>query len=249
MELDVVGAGPAWSDRPGALGACYLVTEGTTALALDLGHGAYAGLAALRAPETLSAVAISHLHPDHFIDLVPLRHALRWGMRPPGRVRVLGPAALAERLDLLHADPGFSAGALDVEPLAEGVVRIGALTLEARLVTHTAESYAFRVARADGDGRGLVYSGDCGRAEDLAPLIRPGDLLLAEASFGPGPVEPGAEHLDGPLVGRVAAAAGAGEVALTHLLEWRRADETIAATRNVFTGPVRVVQPGDRLSI
>lgn len=249
MELTIVGAGPAWSDRPGAVGACYLVTEGDAAIALDLGQGAYAGLAGLVEPASLEAVVVSHLHPDHFIDLVPLRHHLAYDFDPVRRVRVLGPAGLADRIDLLHATPGFTARTLDVEPIAEGERRIGPFLLEARLVAHTDESYAFRIASADEPGPGLVYSGDCGRATDLVPLVRPGDVLLAEASFGPGPVPPDAAHLDGAAVGEVAAATSAGSLLLTHLLDWRRAPETTAMATSRFAGSVRVVWPGDRITI
>lgn len=249
MELTVVGAGPAWSDRPGAVGACYLVRTAGCSIVLDLGHGAYAGLAGLVEPSGIDAVVISHLHPDHFVDLVPLRHYLRFGCTPPRRGRVLGPADLAGRLDALHGEPGFAAGALDIERLDVGTIAIGGLSLESRLVTHTAESYGFRVAPAGSPDPGLVYSGDCGRDEDLDPLVRPGDTLLVEVSFGPGPVDPGVLHLDGERAGRLAARTGARELLLTHLLDWRAADATIAAARRAFDGPIRLVSPGDRVAV
>ena len=77
-ELHVLGAGPAYTDRPGSTGAAYLVRDGATSLLLDLGQGSFPKLAAVLEPSTLDLVAITHLHPDHFIDLVPLRHYLRW---------------------------------------------------------------------------------------------------------------------------------------------------------------------------
>ena len=126
---------------------------------------------------------------------------------------------------------------------------IGTLTLEARRVTHTRDSYAFRVARIAGGGPGLVYSGDCGRAEDLDPLIRSGDTLLAEVSFGPGPIMPGANHLDGPAVGNLAARTGVGSVLLTHLQMGFDEAATIDSVRERFDGAVRLVTPGDRFTI
>src|SRR3712207_8500480 len=48
------------------------------------------------------------------------------------------------------------------------------------------DSWAFRLSAAAGDGPGLVYSGDCARADDLLPLIHEGDTLLCEAAFGAG---------------------------------------------------------------
>jgi ribonuclease BN (tRNA processing enzyme) len=247
IDLDIVGAGPAYTNRPGATGAAYLVRHGMTAILLDLGQGAFPRLASLLDPASLDAVLISHLHPDHFIDLVPLRHYLRWGPGHPRRVRVIGPGDLDARLDALHAEPGFSSGALDVEPIVAGVTPIGSMEVEAARVTHSGESYGFRVSGATGPG--LVYSGDCGRAEDLDPLIQAGDTLLCEVSFGPGPVPADAAHLDAPAVGRLANRTRVGQVLLTHLLMGLDVDETIAEVRRAYGGPVAFVQPGDRFAI
>ena len=249
MKLQVIGAGPAYTDRAGAVGAGYLVTSGETRLLLDLGHGAYANLAGTLEPSTLTGIAISHLHPDHFIDLVPLRHYLRYEFRPPRRVSVLAPAALAARLDALLAQPGFTAEALDIEPLSDGLVReIGELRLEARKVLHTDDSYGFRVSGPTGPG--LVYTGDCGRAADLLPLIHPGDVLLSEVSFGPGPVSAGAFHLDAAAVGTLAREAGVSRILLTHLLSGRDRVATEAATTNAADGiAATLVDPGDRFDI
>lgn len=248
MRLTVLGAGPAYTDREGASGACYLVSCGSTSLLLDLGQGSFPRIFRDLRPEALGAVVVSHLHPDHFIDLVPLRHYLRYELAPTGRVRVIGPSDLGGRLDALHATPGFAAEALDLETLGERTHEVGGLVVEGRLVTHTDESYAIRVSRAGG-GPGLVYSGDCGRAEDIAPLVRPGDTILAEASFGVGPVPPGAIHLDGPAVGRLAASTGAALALLTHLQMGHDPDETVAACREAYAGPVAMVWPGSRIEL
>ena len=250
LRLDVLGAGPAYTDRLGSTGAAYLVRRGKTAVLLDLGQGSFPRLAACLEPSRLDAVLVSHLHPDHFIDLVPLRHYLRWQFRPGRRVRVLGPAGLDDRLDALHAEPGFAAAALDVDALAPGSFSVGGLTIEARRVTHTDDSYGLRVSITDRpEAAALVYSGDCGRAGDLAPLIRHGDTLLTEVSFGPGPVPSDAIHLDGPSVGALAAETGPGRVLLTHLQMGFDPDATIASVRARYDGPVQLVQPGDELTL
>jgi len=253
MHLDVIGAGPAYTDRPGATGASYLLRLGDASVLLDLGQGSFVRLAATLDPATLDAIVISHLHPDHFIDLVPLRHYLRWE-QPRRRVRVIGPAGLDERLDALHDEPGFTAASLDVEPVTEGTLRVAAFEIQAARVTHTASSFGFRVAAtgsdgATGSGPGLVYSGDCGRAEDLDVLARPGDTLLCEVSFGPGPVVPGAEHLDGPDVGALATRVGAARVLLTHLQMDFDRNATIESVRARFDGPVDLVDPGFETTI
>ena len=242
-----MGAGPAYTDRPGATGAAYLVRHQATAILLDLGQGSFPRLAGLIDPGTLDRVLISHLHPDHFIDLVSLRHYLRWGPAHPRRVRVVGPPELDDRIDALHGEPGFTQAALDVDALEPGLMRVGSVSVEVARVTHAGQSFAFRVAGDDGPG--LVYTGDCGRAEDVDPLIRPGDVLLSEVSFGPGPVPADAAHLDGPAVGSLAARTGAGSVLLTHLLMRHDEADTITSARAMFSGPVAFVRPGDSFRI
>jgi ribonuclease BN (tRNA processing enzyme) len=249
LQLDVLGAGPAYTDRADASGAAYLLRHGSTAILLDLGQGSFPRLAGAIEPSSLDGVLVSHLHPDHFVDLVPLRHYLRWEFQPGRHVRVIAPAGLAARLDALHDAPGFTEAALDVEDVSAGIRAIGDLTIEARRVTHTEDSYAYRVARADGSGPALVYTGDCGRAEDLDALIRPGDTLLSEVSFGAGPVRPGATHLDGPAVGALAARAGVGSVLLTHLQMGYDEAATIDAVLDAYAGPVALVSPGERFAI
>ncbi|MFL5679555.1 MAG: MBL fold metallo-hydrolase [Chloroflexota bacterium] len=247
MELTVLGAGPAYSDRPGATGAAYLVRSGATSILLDLGHGSFPALASRIDPATLACVLVSHLHPDHFVDLVPLRHYLRYQFTPPRRVPVRAPAGLAGRIDALHDEPGFTAVALDVTDLEPGPIAIGSFEVEARRVAHTSNSFAFRVTAAG--GAGLVYSGDCGRASDLDPLVGPGDTLLVEVSFGPGPVPPGAGHLDGPAVGQLAGRTRPARVLLTHLQMGFDRDATIASVAAAFDGPVELVDPGFATSV
>ncbi len=250
MDLLVAGSGAAYPDRPGTASSTYLVEHDGQQICLDMGQGGFAGIAGRMEPSSLEAVVVSHLHPDHFVDLVALRHYLRYEFVPPRRVRVVAPAGLAGRLDGLLAEPGFAAAALDIEGRREGTATLGPFLLESVLVTHTDESYGVRVSvAAEPDAPGLVYSGDCGRAADLAPLVRAGDTLLVEVAFGPGPVPVGDLHLDGPAVGALAAATRPSRVLLTHLQMRRDPAATLAAVRATFDGPVALVADGDTWSI
>ena len=97
---------------------------------------------------------------------------------------------------------------------------------------------------------GLVYSGDCGQAADLRSLIRPGDVLLAEVSFGLGPVPAGAFHLDAQDVGALAAETRVRQILLTHLLSGRDRPATEAAASRAGGGiPARLVDPGDEFEL
>lgn len=250
MELLVVGSGAAYPDRPGTASSCYVVLDEGAAICLDMGQGAFAGLAGRLEPADLAGVIVSHLHPDHFVDLVALRHYLRYEFDPPRRVRVIGPAGLGRRLDGVTGESGFVSGTLAIEDRGEGHVRVGPFDIESRRVTHTTDSFATRVTlAAAADGPAIVYSGDCGRAADLAPLIRPGDALLCEVAFGPGPVPVPDLHLDGAAVGHLAAETRVSRVLLTHLQMHRDPAATLAAVRVEYAGPVSLISDGDRVTI
>ncbi len=241
MHLTVLGAGPAYSDDPASIGASYLLRSGDAAVVLDLGQGSFARLASRLDPRRLAAIVISHLHPDHFIDLVALRHYLRYYCEPPARLRVVGPPGLGDRIDALHAEPGFSAAALACEPLTPGAFEAGPFRVEVAPVRHHGDSFGFRVAV--GGGRGLVYSGDVGMVDDLRPLVRPGDVLLTEVSFGSGPVPAGAMHLNAEAVAGLARLSRPSRVLLTHLQMGFDREATIAAVQAGFDGPVELVRP------
>ncbi len=249
MELVVLGAGPAYSDIPGSVGASYLVRAGGAAVLLDLGQGAFPALARELEPSRLSAVAISHLHPDHFIDLIPLRHYLtRPEFEPSRRVRVLAPEGLGQRLDAVYDQPGFAAAAFDLESPSDTPVRAGPFMLRSVRVRHAGESRAWRVSLVTG-GPGIVYSGDASDPDELLPLLAPGDLLLSEATFGVGPVPPGMPHLDGPMVGALGSRGGAARVVVTHVRMGCDLDATIAAVQARFEGPVDLARPGLRVVV
>jgi ribonuclease BN (tRNA processing enzyme) len=250
MELLVVGSGAAYPNRPGTASSCYVVLHDGAAICLDIGQGGFAGLAGRLEPADLAGIVISHLHPDHFVDLVALRHYLRYEFDPPRHVRVIAPAGLAQRLDGVTGELGFAAGMLEIEDRAVGHLQVGPFDVESVPVTHNGASFATRVTlTATQGGQGLVYSGDCGRASDLAPLIRRGDVLLSEVAFGPGPVPVPDLHLDGTAVGRLVAGTGAAQVLLTHLQLNRDPAATLAAVRAHYAGPVSLVSDGDRVAI
>ena len=77
-------------------------------------------------------------------------------------------------------EPGFTAATLDVLPLGNGQREVGPFRIQAGLVTHTSESYAFRVS-VDG-GAGLVRR----RALAGAPVGRPRAGGAGERAAGAG---------------------------------------------------------------
>ena len=75
MRITVLGKSPAWQDAGGACSG-YLVQEGETTLLLDCGNGVFGKLRERVDYTDVDAVLISHMHADHFIDLIPYSYAL-----------------------------------------------------------------------------------------------------------------------------------------------------------------------------
>ena len=91
---------PTTTDSPAS---CYLVEaeheDRTWRILLDLGNGALGALHRYADPLAIDAVFLSHLHPDHFMDLCGyyvLRKYHPTGPRPA--IPVWGPAGTAARM-------------------------------------------------------------------------------------------------------------------------------------------------------
>jgi ribonuclease BN (tRNA processing enzyme) len=244
----VVGSAAAWTRRAGHPSSCYLVELDGAGLVLDLGQGSFGALAARRDPERLRAVLISHLHADHGIDLIPFRHYLRFECDPPGSVELHAPDDLRRRYDVLMGEPDFLAQ-MPGGALKPGTMNLAPFEVLVGAIRHLEPSFGFRVSALGAGGVGLVYSGDCGRADDLLPLIRPGDTLLSEAYFGAEAPVAEAMHLTASEAARAAREGRAGRLVLTHLMDGADEQAALDAARAVYEGPVELARDGLELTI
>ena len=105
MELTVLGCSGSYGAP--ASGACsgYLLRTATTAIWMDCGNGTFGHLQEHLAVEDLTAVVLTHGHPDHCVDIYGLHVLLRYGL---GRenVPVFAPEGLEKNLMLLVSDWG-----------------------------------------------------------------------------------------------------------------------------------------------
>src|SRR3982751_244217 len=78
VKLTVVGCSPAWPN-PGGAQSGYLVESAHGRLLLDCGPGVLPRLRAAEGWPRIDAIAITHLHLDHWGDLVPWVGGLQFG--------------------------------------------------------------------------------------------------------------------------------------------------------------------------
>jgi ribonuclease BN (tRNA processing enzyme) len=216
---------------------------GDAAMLLDLGQGSLGSVFPHRDPATLEAVVVSHMHGDHHVDLIPLRNLLYYDYGEPRSIGLHLPAGLRQRYDVFMGEDGFL-DFMEGHDVYEGTWPVGPFVVQAHPVTHAENSHAYRVTdAAEPDGPGLVYSGDCGVADDLLPLIHEGDTVLCEAFWSTLEPIPSANHLSAGQAAGVARRGGAARLLLTHILESHDPQAALAAAKEIFPGPVELAEP------
>ena len=199
-------------------------------MVLDLGAGALNRLQDEVAPESLDALVITHVHPDHCADMLALRIYMAFGPGRGRRLRVLGPRDLPDRL-VAFTGPELWEAAFRFEALPEGG---GAQELAPGLVLRHAEvphhppTFALRL---EWEGRAVCFGADCSENDALVELARGCDLLVLECSQGATPVPPGLAHLGAAEAARIARRAGAARVLLTHCYPEHDRDAALARAR------------------
>jgi ribonuclease BN (tRNA processing enzyme) len=106
MRLTVVGCSGSMPG-PDSAASCYLLEADGFQLVVDLGNGALGGLQRYTALSRIDAVALSHLHADHCLDLPDLPPDLHLCGRQAGQHAA---RAGAGRLILTHLDPDNDPG-------------------------------------------------------------------------------------------------------------------------------------------
>jgi len=244
IEVIPVGVGAAYG-RVGEAQACHLVRAGDVAICLDLGAGALNLVQAHVRPEELDLVVISHLHPDHFIDLLALRVYMVWGPGAGRRLRVVGPPGLRATLAAFGEEGLESAFVFEelVGDSAETACTEG-VRIRHRQVPHLAPTYATRIDIVDASA---CFGADCAPNEALAAFADGVDILITECSFGAGEIPDGAMHLNAHAAGVIARQAHAGQLVLAHCFPEWDLDAAVAAAAAVAGAPVRAAVSGDRI--
>jgi ribonuclease BN (tRNA processing enzyme) len=252
MRLTVIGCSGSLPG-PDSPASCYLLEapyeDGVYRMLLDLGSGAIGMLQKYVDLRTIGAVAFSHLHADHCLDLcgfyVMRKHHPdgHWG-----RIPVYGPPGVASRMASAYdisTEPGMT-HEFDFQEYDGAPVSMGPFVLETVRVDHPVDAYALKVSAA---GRTLVYTGDTAPCAALTAFAEGADLMLAEASFLEGEDNPEHLHLSGPEAAAVATQAGIDRLVLTHIPPWYSRDEILSQARDGFVGELHVAEPGLALTL
>jgi ribonuclease BN (tRNA processing enzyme) len=257
VQVTVLGKSPSWQDAAGACSG-YLAEQDGCALLLDCGNGVFSKLRRIVDYVDVDAVVISHMHADHFLDLVPFSYALSYAPRQqpvpvagwpgtdqPARPRLYLPAGGGELLQRVVSCWG-NADLIDnafhvVEYGVGDAVSIGPLSVSFCEVPHYTTTFAVELAS---NGARFTYSADCRPNEELVHFARDTDLLMIEATL-PRPERDGIRgHLTAREAGEHGRFASAQRLVLTHYSDELDPDLTAAEAADSYGGPVELAHEG-----
>jgi len=259
MRLTVLGKSPAWQDAGGACSG-YLIEESDTRVLVDCGNGVFGKLRERTEYVDIDAVVISHMHADHFLDLVPFAYALTYAPRQQPVPVERWPGTDNPARPQLHAPPGAAAtfrrvvGAWGNEDLIEKAfdlreyeatsrLDIGPLQFSFQPVPHFTETYAMCIGSSESPGR-IIYGADSSPTKALNEFASDADLILVEATL-PRPERNGKRgHLTPGEAGLQARATGARRLLLVHISDELDAGWARAQAEEAFGGPVEVAEGG-----
>lgn len=260
LTLTILGAGPA---APNTRGACsgYLVQEDERAVLVDCGSGVASRVSEHVPANRLGGVVISHFHPDHYFDLVPLYYVIKFDEHgpptPEQRVPLYVPPRGREFLSRLGEVIATKSAMLeDIFQVCEyGPGRefgIGGFTFTFHPVQHYVLSHAMRIRGSS--GATLVFSSDVGPCPELIDAARSADLFMCESAL----IDPSQDeadpakrgHMSAGEAGAAARSAGAQRLLLTHYRSSQKWDAHHRAhAEQTFGGPVELAAEGGSYTV
>ncbi len=231
MQLTILGR---YGPYPPAGGACsgYLVQEDGCNLLLDCGNGVLSRLQEYINYKELDAVFISHLHADHFSDLMIMRYGLILAQKHglcDQPLPIYAPPEPADDLVRLSYKSAY-----DLKAIYETLeIKVGSIIITVVAGVHAVPSFCFRLESPSGT---LIYSGDTEINQKLAPFAAGADLFLCEANYLDEDIAAGLpNHLSAAQAASIAAEAGVKKLVLTHLHPERDSAIYLAEAKKHFS--------------
>lgn len=253
MRVTVIGSGtvvPRLERRQ----SCILVDCGGETVALDLGSGAVRGMLHTgRDPFSLDRVFITHLHPDHTSELIPLLFSINYSDPTTPRERPLmltGPESFARFWRLItDAYRGWLSGTyqntLELPVHCPISLQFSGYRVRWAPARHRPESIAYRIEEPG--GASLVYTGDTEYSESVVELARGSHTMIAECSFPDDSPVPG--HLTPKGAAKMAREAGVRRIVLTHVFPPADQLNLVTEVGRGYDGEILVAHDGLKLNL
>lgn len=209
-------------------------------LVLDLGYATLPRLLTHWTDGHVDAIAITHEHLDHCIDLHGLFRMGFYGGAGGSRTPLYCPPGVLDRLQGLEADADMET-VFEIHPLP-GTYRAGPFVLTGMPLPHFVPSAGIRLRAG---GAVLAYTGDTGPDPALADLGRDADLFIVEATDRDGEAQRAVRNLmTSTEAGYWARRANARRLMLTHFWPGNDRASAVAAAAVEFGADVLAAEEG-----
>lgn len=240
LEITVLGSSGSYAspDNP-----CtgFLVRSADALVLHDCGPGTLGPLQAAADLADVTAIVISHCHPDHWLELPVIRNVFTW-FQPRTGVPVYGTARTrAMEASVSVVVPGAT------EPLdwttidATSELEIGDQNWRFEQTDHPVETLAARVTVGE---RSAVFTSDTGPGWSFADFGHRADVVFSDASHLSTMEGIGIPHLSARQAASRATDAECGRLVLTHLVPGSDPVAHRADAVTAFGGPIDVALPG-----
>jgi ribonuclease BN (tRNA processing enzyme) len=184
VRIRFLGTGNAFA-AGGRSHACILLEHPGGTLLLDCGASALPAIVRTIDPEKVDAVAVTHLHGDHFVGIPFLLDERKWN----GRTRPMtlaGPPSLEKRVQQVGTGAGMDLSKLPFEcrfvVLGNEPAQVGGAEIVAIPVKHSPDSEPHGM-RVRVDGKLIAYTGDAVWTDALVRIADGADLLICECTW------------------------------------------------------------------
>jgi ribonuclease BN (tRNA processing enzyme) len=219
----------------------FLVRSPGAAVLYDCGPGTAGPLQNAIELADLTAIVLSHCHPDHWLELPVLRNVFTWFV-PRSGIPVYGTARTAEMDDAITVKVPGAPSPFDWKIIdATADVTIGDQSWAFDRTDHPVETLAARVTAGPAS---VMFSSDSGPAWVFDEFGKGVDAAFCDASHLSEHEDQGIPHMSAREAAQRADTAGVGQLILTHLIPGSdpvaHRDEAAAA----YGGPVDVAASG-----
>jgi len=253
VKLTVLG-GSAAGPNTGAGCAGFLITEGGTTIAIDMGPGTLLELRKHVDFRTLDGIVVSHYHLDHILDLGAFRYLAMYDPNPlVGKIPLHVPPGSPKRFARWTAAFGNDENESFLEDVFEIAeynpiqrLNVGCTSIAFSRTFHPVPAWAMRISGQSGGEIG--YTADTGPSalDGLSEFFAGVSLLISESTEPADTRDPAEQrgHLTPQEAGTLAAYAGASTLILTHRWEELGLDRAATEAGTSFNGQILTARPG-----
>jgi ribonuclease BN (tRNA processing enzyme) len=224
----------------------FVLRSAEAVVLFDCGPGTAGPLQEAVDLDEISAIVISHCHPDHWLELPVLRNVFIW-FHPRSGIPVYGTARTREmeralRVEVPDGPTPFAWSTID----AESALSIGDQRWTFDRTDHPVETLAARVAVGD---RTALFTSDTGPGWTFADFGSDVDIAFCDASHLVTEEDRGIPHMSAREAAQRAEAATVRRLVLTHLMPGSDPVAHRKEASAVYGGPIDVALAGSVFEI